>query len=354
MEKIHTYFLGGSSPIGFRTPFGEVLSDTSYHTFIIKGGPGTGKSSFMKRIAGAFDKEDRDIYLCSSDPSSVDAVVIKEHKAIIVDGTAPHIFEPNFPGASDEIINFGDCWNGDMLRSQKDEIIAAFGDYSQYHVRCRRYLSAASSVMGDTKHIGEAALDAEKLEGFIKRLAKKLLPPKSAEQGKLFFRQISAVTPEGYISMPIVGDEIYLLNDDYYAGSDHFLRSFADVVRSRGLDCEISVCYLFDGEHFEHLRIPSLGISFITSSPVSKVSVEVKKPINFMRFYKKEIISLKRARLKFNAEASRDLIREAVFSLKYAKRAHDKVEEFYISAVDFRKTDALFEKYADKIRTMNL
>ena len=49
-----SYFLGCSSPEGFHSFFDELCpTHSGGYTYIIKGGPGTGKSSLMKRINSA-------------------------------------------------------------------------------------------------------------------------------------------------------------------------------------------------------------------------------------------------------------------------------------------------------------
>lgn len=84
------YFLGESTPNGFSTPFAQQISAEGYFTCILKGGPGTGKSGLMRKIAEEFQKqEDIDVYYCASDPDSLDAVVLHQSKFIIVDGTSP-------------------------------------------------------------------------------------------------------------------------------------------------------------------------------------------------------------------------------------------------------------------------
>ncbi|MGN0674171.1 MAG: ATPase, partial [Oscillospiraceae bacterium] len=191
-----TCFLGGSSPNGFRTHFGEMISDTDYRTYIIKGGPGTGKSSLMKRLAEAFPDEEKEIYFCSSDPDSLDAVIFRERKVIFVDGTAPHTFDPDYPGAVQQILDLGACWDASSLRKSKEEIISATAEYLQHHARCRRFITALAAVTSDTCNIGRLALNEQKLEGFIDRLAKKVLPKKKdSAEGKTVFRQLSALTP---------------------------------------------------------------------------------------------------------------------------------------------------------------
>lgn len=348
-----TYFLGGSSPSGFSPAFGDVISDNDSFTYIIKGGPGTGKSSLMKKLLAEFADDENELYLCSSDPDSADMVVLKKQKVNFIDGTAPHVCDPEYPGAVQEIVNMGDCWDGDKLRACKDELIAADSEYRQFHARCRKCLAAAAAVLADTRAISDSALNLPKLDGFIKRLAKKILPAKSVGEGKLVCRRISAVTPKGYLTLIPEGDTIYLLGDDFYSGSEYFLRSFASLAVKKGLTAEVSVCTVHADEFFEHLRIPELSISFISSNPINRTAPAEKIFVNFDRFYDKQMLFVRKNRLKFNKAAANDLVDEAVTALKNAKAAHDELEKFYIDAVDFSKSEKIYKTLCKKIKIRN-
>ena len=85
--------------------------------FILKGGPGTGKSSLMKDAGTVWSEKGYDIEFlhCSSDPDSVDGVIITSLQVAIVDGTAPHVIEPKLPGAVEEYINLGEAWDSKAL-----------------------------------------------------------------------------------------------------------------------------------------------------------------------------------------------------------------------------------------------
>ena len=41
----------------------------------------------------------------------------------IVDATPPHLMDPKNPGAVDEIIHLGECWNEEGLRENREDII---------------------------------------------------------------------------------------------------------------------------------------------------------------------------------------------------------------------------------------
>lgn len=351
MEK-HYYFLGGTSPTGFKTRFGDTIFDTDYRTYIIKGGPGTGKSSLMKKLANVFPEAEKEVYFCSSDPDSIDAMVFTKSKVVFVDGTAPHTFDPEYPGAVQQIVDLGSCWNTTLLRKNKPEIISATADYLHHHGMCRRYVTALSAVAEDTMQVGKLALNTEKLEGFTERLAKKILPKKQEhEEGNIMYRQLSALTPKGYITNIPDNYTIYMLNDKLFDGSETFLRRFSEIAVEKGYDVCVSLITILSGSRFEHIFIPELKVAFLTASPVNEICVSEKQPVNFKRFYDKNIVRQRKMRLKFNESAIKDLRDEAAAALTNAKSEHDKLESYYIKAMDFDKVSSIAEQLGDELKS---
>lgn len=87
------FYLGANSPTGFYSLYDQLIDPASAEDILIlKGGPGCGKSSFMRRVAKAVEDKGLAVeYIqCSGDPDSLDAVVFPSLKTAIVDGTAPH------------------------------------------------------------------------------------------------------------------------------------------------------------------------------------------------------------------------------------------------------------------------
>ena len=91
------YFLGANSPQGFYSLHSELLPpETASAVYILKGGPGCGKSTLMGRVAEQLARagETVEYILCSGDPASLDGVVLPRLGAALVDGTAPHGMAP--------------------------------------------------------------------------------------------------------------------------------------------------------------------------------------------------------------------------------------------------------------------
>lgn len=93
MSKPLEFFLGANTPQGFVSRFDQLADPLDgWREFVIKGGPGTGKSSMMKRIAAEAGARCEHVELihCSSDVDSLDGVILHDIKTSIADGTAPH------------------------------------------------------------------------------------------------------------------------------------------------------------------------------------------------------------------------------------------------------------------------
>ena len=108
------YFASSNTAAGFRSDF-EGIFGGARRIIVLKGGPGTGKSAFLRAAATAAEAAGRrgERFYCSSDPASLDGI-LADGELAIVDGTAPHVWEPKLPGALEEIVNLGQFWSGVM------------------------------------------------------------------------------------------------------------------------------------------------------------------------------------------------------------------------------------------------
>src|SRR5699024_9104345 len=95
-ESTHVYhrMFGTNTADGVVNVASELMNPISKR-YILKGRAGTGKSVFMKRVAKACEQRglDVELYHCSFDPSSIDMVLVRDYFCVM-DGTAPHEFEP--------------------------------------------------------------------------------------------------------------------------------------------------------------------------------------------------------------------------------------------------------------------
>ena len=116
-------FAASNSAEGFCNYYHKLF--TSHHPdylYIIKGGPGTGKSHFMRCISRYAREKGYSVteYLCSSDPHSLDGLIlIAEGRPSLgfLDGTAPHGRDASFPGIKEELIDLAQFLRAEKLHT---------------------------------------------------------------------------------------------------------------------------------------------------------------------------------------------------------------------------------------------
>ncbi len=138
IKRHKTYFGASNGYKGFKSHFDEIFSPLSFeHIFILKGGPGTGKSSLMKKVTAHFEADCQiEIILCSSDPSSLDGVIISKNakKVAILDGTAPHTTDPKLPIVVEEIINLAEALDCEKMKKERNKI-ALLNERKAFHYK---------------------------------------------------------------------------------------------------------------------------------------------------------------------------------------------------------------------------
>ena len=350
------YFLGSSGKNGFFSCFSQLTPKIEgQYTFIIKGGPGTGKSSMMKKIVSEI--EDMDIecerIFCSSDPSSLDGIIIPSLRVSIADGTSPHTIDPDYPGATGEIVNLGDCWNKKILFENKEKIIELTDKNKACHQRSRRFIESAFSIFGDGEKICRDCIDNGRVIRYASRLAKRYFKKPDGKIGLEKIRLLDAITPRGYLFLADTVSELcdikIVFDDSFGVASNVIIDRLRAYALASGYSVISSPSVSREGA-IRHIIIKELSLGFFTADKLCDLKIEPTRTVSLRRFYSSDELSAHRARLSFSVKASKELLHEAVCALKIAKDIHDELEAVYISAMDFEKTDKITKALTERIR----
>ncbi|NLY18748.1 MAG: ATPase [Clostridiaceae bacterium] len=335
-------FPGGNTCKGFFSYYDYIMpQENAVRIIILKGGPGVGKSSFMRHIAEhmlsmGFDVE---FMHCSSDPDSLDGVVIPEKKTALMDGTAPHVVDPKNPGAVDEIINLGDFWNKKGFSQTKDKILFTNNEIKKTFKRAYKYIQAAYSIYEDNMTIYNSFMDHGKANLLISGIIDKIFGNigVSDSEGKKRHLFASAITPKGmvnYLPSLITTKEVYIVKGKPGTGTERLLERVRLAASERGFYTESFYCGL-NPYKLEHLIIPDMDISFTTSNTYHQSDVDSTEIIDFDLYLNKNILFRYTDIINFNDNEIENLLNMAVQTINRAKIYHDELESYYIPNMNF-------------------
>ena len=351
-------FPGGNTSIGFFSYYEHIIGPEARRILVIKGGPGVGKSTFMKRIAEEMIQRGFDVefHHCSSDNNSLDGVVITAIGVALIDGTAPHVVDPRNPGCIDEILHLGDFWNEGGLRSSKEAIVSHNQAVGSMFAHAYRFLGAAKHVYDDWASIHTAAMDF----GYANRKAAEAIAllfgekPVAATPGRVRRLFASAISPEGprnYLDT-VVGPwpRKVVVTGAPGTGKSTLIGKIAAAAVERGLFTEVYHC-AFEPHQPEHLVIPEAGVAVVTSSKPHKYIPDTPAALAIDLD-----LGLRATSLSGWTEAATtdeslffNLLERAVAYIAKAKKLHDEMETYYVPNMNFTAIDDFRQKTLQRI-----
>lgn len=348
------YFLGANSCEGFLSAFGKSYNPKAgWKAYIIKGGPGTGKSSFMKYIAVKAEEKGllTELCPCSSDPYSLDAVILPEKKIVIMDGTAPHVVDPVYPGVCEKILNFGEFWDDKLFREKTDAVLELTDRNKALHKTASRYLQAAGQLMRDNYKTAAACTDQAKTLSFADKLCRRLIPTHSGT-GYEWVRFVEGITPVGVVSYSATllnaCRRTVLIDDDLGSASNLILSRVREYALKNGYEIVTLRNPFLPSLQIDHIMIPALSLCIATENEYLHFKTDIRR-VHARRFVNSKQLHNSRERIKFNKKATRQLLLSAAETLSRAKAVHDELEKHYVGAMDFRAVTRFAERFAKEL-----
>lgn len=333
ISRPNASFICANSGFGFVSYFEELFAPCE-RLYIIKGGPGTGKSSFMEKAARRAEAQGLLVerICCSSDPYSLDGVLIPQRALGITDGTAPHVCEPTLPGAREQLIDPGQFWDGARLHAQKQEILALNTQKRALYASALSLIEGAKNAALCRHGLLASHINEEKKERLLRKLSKKANAPAGTAQTRLISSlgmkgalQLDTYTRQAkeiYTILPYYGTELLLL--------EALLKKLKEEQRTL-IFCPDPVTLLPEALFFEH----------------SKVLIRCGTPLGSgaeQKIHTKKLLSpaLEASCILRSLQKQEEgLLESALILLKNMQDCHFALEKIYQGAMDF---DA-FEQY---------
>ena len=337
------YFVAANGFDGFKSYFDYEFNPLEYEKiFILKGGPGTGKSSLMKKTAGEFKSNEYDIYniYCSSDINSLDGLIIKKgnKKIAILDGTAPHTCDPSYPGCIECIFNLGENWDESKLEEKRDYITALTKQKKENYIKAYKALNNAKYLYISVNQIMKNALRDSIYSVFEKYNFK---DTSKIERTQKEHRLTDAFGKDGLvkISNDLPSEIKTVTIENKYQSADFFMQSLAD--------------YLTD-KNIPYITVPSPLSDEIISEIITDEYIFKSSPdsadIKVSEYINQEYISNNEKMLDNLWQSYKNMLELSKEYFTYASKKHFALEEIYIGAMNFQKNDTVITDLIHSIR----
>lgn len=339
---------------GFKSFYDDIFGAPNIkRRYLIKGGPGTGKSTFMKNIADGAESRGFSVerYRCSSDPSSLDGIIINRELAII-DSTSPHSEEPSLLGARDFILDFGAFLSSEGLEAQRSTLEALAEKKKNAFSRAYRLLSIAESCDFEARALAEPYIDEKR----VKRLAKRLFEGFCCRGGAEASESIGILRSIGILGRCYIdgfekrSDKRIFLIDSYGVGA-LLLFELRALAREKGSRTVISYSpigkdridgVLFENERVSFLLLEKAFCEFCECENEKSISLRRLINTSSLEREEKKALAKKYRELK---KASHTFVGLAEEKLCEAGKYHFLLEEIYKKNMDFEALSRFTEEF---------
>ncbi len=352
-EKI--YFASANTRNGFYSLFDKRFAKIQ-KLYILKGGPGTGKGRFLHEVAERGKEKGYLVeqILCSSDPQSLDAVILQkgELSFAVADGTAPHVFEPTVPGVCEELIDLGAFWNSTQLEQNKSRILTL----EQYRRASWARAYDALAAAGKTEDIASSLCMPTLHPAAVCKLAQRLLAKtetgtqaaKEHEEYEehLFFDSLGM---RGAVRLPGIRKlaHVCICIRPFY-GVEY---SVTDAIRQLAQKRKSKMLIAHDPlnpSRINGIYLPQSGYGFVLSNTDSQAEPG-QHTVDLRRLVRADAWHAVRGEVRSVLRQRDSLLKTALSFMERAGEYHFELEEIYGSAMDFKAKEDACAKFCNRI-----
>ena len=340
------FFASANGYHGFRSYFADVFNSREHTAvYVLKGGPGTGKSTMLKRLCAYCESArlEYEIFRCSSDPHSLDGIIIRsgDLSVAVLDGTAPHMRDAEIPGAVDELINLGGAWKVPYLRDKRDEIIFLNSKKSKAYFEA--YLCLRKSSIFDTNIKAEisSVFNFEACKAACREVAEQF--SNGTKEGRRV-RLISSFSKFGYCTSDnFFKDRKNLFCVKGVLGSDRlFMNTLVSVLKDAFIPTVVIPSPL-DPDSYEGVIV---GDAVITVFEKGELLCDSRS------FLLCDALEELEENLRPMTEGRDHYMKLAAAELERASEYHFALEDLYTPCMDFDILDQTYAQLLEKIKNI--
>ncbi|MBR3894080.1 MAG: hypothetical protein IKJ35_02920 [Clostridia bacterium] len=344
------YFAASNSAGGFYSDYSAVFDRARIRRlFAVKGGPGTGKSRFLREVALCGERVGyRCEYIyCSSDPDSLDGIILSrgEDGIALLDATAPHVYEPSRPGFREEIVNLGAFWDAGRLVQRSTEIERLQRDKSQAYERAYRYLAAVGVLCENRDALVKPYVDTDAVEALAKRLMRDVKSDGGSEIYPALIRSVGMRGEVGFDTYFRRAEKLFLI-EDCRGIAQYLTRTLLGIAKEKGLRILLSHDPILP-DRIDGIFLCERRIAFVIAS--DEECAYPCKRIRMRKFLDTAAMRGVRGESNFCERMRRLMIEGAKEALACVREHHFALEEIYSAAMRFSEKEDFTKIFCERL-----
>lgn len=345
------YLLASSNTGQGYSSFLPALINELNKVYILKGAPGSGRSTFIRQVGLALATKgyETDFFVSPFNASSLEGVIFPQLGLGVVNGDLECKIEARYPGIAGEVINLGEHWDREQLVEHQQEIRDLVNEIQKHVELSRGLLKEASRVKEGLKSFWVTGLNLERVEALVTRLVTEILDRIPTERH--YFG--STLSPQGFVSYI---DQLsgscacrYVLQGPPGSGKSTVLLALGERALARG--CQVE--FYHDGLNPDSLNMiimTSLGVAVVDASGLTltarpgDIIIDTRECIESEPedFFEHEINEAQR---RLDA-----LVEEASAVLSKAEFCRKRLQKIYSRAMDFSEIERIQAQIIEEIQ----
>lgn len=348
-NRIEYAFTTGYTAQGLHSYLPAILNHLN-RLILLNGGPGTGKSTFMKQVGLTLADRGHQVqfWLSPLDPAYIDGVYLPHLKTAIINGDRADTGRSNSAGMAVHNIDLAEFMDQITIENSRDDIQKLTDQIEAILEFVKGSLEKALQTRDYLNSRYIRGLDYNKLLACTSSLAEEILGKKKKE----IHYFASAITSEGIVDFYEEAsrdcDRCYVLN-----GPQGNCKSWLMIrIAEEALGCGYFVKYYHSGldpASLEMIVIDSLKVMIVDGSVINFFDKPGQQEIDLYQCFEKydtgvDELELSQAEKKFS-----NLLIEAVEGLIRVRKTEQKLSSMFTKAMAFERIDDRREELIKEI-----